>query len=216
MSLFSPESSVQAQPELIPAGTLVKALLVCKGVKASQNTGANYVNVELRVSEGPLEGRVFFDMIMDPFHDKASDGGRKMGILALTRIGEAIGMFDVSKPESYNRYADPKTTIFDVVRDIDGGRVAVKVKVEKGTDGHADKNKVGEWLTPNPNSGSGHKGWADLHNGPANPPARAAFGAATAAAAPTAQGGTPGWLTKPTGSSAPATPPPATEDKPPF
>lgn len=205
MNMFSPESSVQVQAELLPAGTLVKALLVCKDVKASKSTGANYVNVELRVTEGPFEGRVFFDMIMDPFCANASDGGKKMGILALTRIGEAIGMFNVATPESYNRYADPTTTIFDVVRDIDGNKVAVKVKIEKGTDGHADKNKVAEWLTPNPNSGSGYKGWAELASGGGNPPQRAtAFGGASVGAvAPAGGSGTPTWLNKPATSAVP-------------
>lgn len=220
--MFSPESSVQAQGELIPAGTLLSAILVVKEVKTSQASGAQYANVELRVIGGPYEKRVFFDMIMDPFDSKASEGGKKMGILALTRIAEAVGIFNVTVPDSYNRYSDPSVTIYDVIKDIHGKKVAVKVKVEKGTDGHADKNKVSEWLTPNPNSGTGYKGWTDLLAGGGNPPQRAgAFGGAPTSATPAA-GGPASWLTKPNAAPAAAvadpaaeTPPPG-EDKPPY
>ena len=198
--MFSPQSSIQAQPELIPAATLVKCLLVCKDTKTSNNSGASYTDVELRVCEGEFEGRVIFDMIMNPFDPKASEGGKRMGILALTRIGEAIGMFEVSKPESYERYSDPKTSIFDVLGDIDGTIVAVKTKIEKGKDGHPDRNKVAEWLTPNPNSGSGFKGWTDLQAGnTGNPPERAAaFGGGASRQNPNAaKSGQPDWLKKP-------------------
>lgn len=198
--MFSPQSSVQERPELLPPGTLAKALLIIKDTKTGKESGATYTDVELRVCEGPFEGRVFFDMIMNPFDPKASEGGKKMGILALTRICEAIGIFNVNDPKSYERYADPNCTIFDVLPDLDGQTVAVKVKVEKGKNGHADKNKVAEWLTPNPNSGTGFKGWEELAKGPSNPPQRAnAFGGGSTnkTQSQSAADGSPTWLTNP-------------------
>lgn len=195
--MFSPQSSVQDQPEIIPAGSLVKALLVVKDTKQSKASGATYTDIELRVCEGNFEKRVFFDMIMNPFDANASDGGKKMGILALTRICEAVGIFSVADPKSYERYSDPATTIYDVLPDIDGQIVAVKVKIEKGTDGRADRNKVAEWLTPNPNSGTGFKGWEELNNGPSNPPQRATAFAGNSTTTASSQSTSPKWLKNP-------------------
>lgn len=195
--MFSPQSSVQNSIELIPAATLLKLLFVPQDVKTGQTSGARYANIELRVIEGPYEGRVLFDMISDPFDPKASEGGKKMGILALTRLCEAVGIFDIAKPESYNRYSDPATTIYTVLGDLESQTVAARVKIEKGKDGHADKNRVSEYLTPNPNSGTGNKGWADLMTGNpgANPPQRAAAFGGAAQTQP--QAGQPGWLKGP-------------------
>lgn len=197
--MFSPESSVQAAAELLPVGTLAKCLLVIKDVKTGKDSGAQYVNVELRVTEGPFEGRVFFDMISNPLDPKASEGGKKMGILALTRICEAVGVFSHTRPESYNRYNRADATIFDILKDIDGHRVCVRTRIEKGKDGHADKTKVAEYLTPNPNSGTGYKDWEKLMNPQAagNPPERAnAFGQQAGASAPS-NSADPSWLKNP-------------------
>jgi hypothetical protein len=192
--MFSPTSSQQDAIALIPQGTLCVANLGVRAIKNSKSTGAQYLDVELTVLSGEYQGRKIFDMIMDPFDANASDGGRKMGLLALTRICEAIGIFNPTDEASYTRYNNPGTTIQNVIGDVEGRKVAVRVKVEKGTDGYADKNKVGEWLTPNPNSGSGFKGWNELVNGH-QPTTRATAFAAPAAAAPAS--GAPSWLNKP-------------------
>lgn len=190
--MFSPTSSQQEAISLIPQGTLCKAHLTVRAIKNSKSSGAQYLDIELTITDGDYAGRKIFDMIMDPFCPNASDGGRKMGLLALTRICEAGGLFKPADETSYTRYNAPGATIQDVIRDIDGGKLGIRVKVEKGTDGYADKNKVGEWLTPNPNSGSGYKGWTELISG--NQPATrsAAFAAPAAPAS-----GAPSWLNKP-------------------
>jgi hypothetical protein len=190
--MFSPNSSQQDAIALIPQGTLCKAYLTVRSIKKSKASGAQYLDVELTMADGAFAGRKIFDMIMDPFCPNASDGGRKMGLLALTRICEAVGIFKPADENSYTRYNSEGTSIGDVIADIDGGTIGVRVKVEKGTDGYADKNKVGEWLTPNPNSGSGYKGWTELISG--NQPATRS----TAFAAPAAPAsGAPSWLNKP-------------------
>lgn len=192
--MFSPTSSQQDAIALIPQGTLCKAILTVRSIKNSKSSGAQYLDIEVTVTDGEFAGRKIFDMIMDPFCPNASDGGRKMGLLALTRICEAGGLFKPADESSYTRYNAPGTTIQDVIRDIDGGKLGIRVKVEKGTDGYADKNKVGEWLTPNPNSGSGYKGWTELISGN-QPASRATAFAGQAAAAPAS--GAPSWLNKP-------------------
>jgi hypothetical protein len=190
--MFSPTSSQQDAIALIPQGSLCKVHLTVRSIKNSKASGAQYLDVELTVIDGEYQGRKVFDMIMDPFCPNASEGGRKMGLLALTRICEAGGIFKPADEASYSRYNHAGCTIQDVIRDIDGGKLGIRVKVEKGTDGYADKNKVGEWLTPNPNSGSGYKGWTELING--NQPATRAAAFTPPAAAGS---GAPAWLNKP-------------------
>src|SRR3546814_20523383 len=69
-------------------------------------------------------------------------------------------------------------------------RVAVKLKVEKGTEGYDDKNRVAEYLTPNPAS-PGNKGWVLLSAGQynTNPNATQGAGGASGVGAPAAQPG---------------------------
>lgn len=194
--MFSPNSSKQDPVALIPQGALCKAHINVRSIKKSKSSGAQYLDVELTVTEGQYAGRKIFDMIMDPFCPNASDGGRKMGLLALTRICEAAGIFKPADEASYTRYNHENCTIGDVIGDIEGATLGIRVKVEKGTDGYADKNKVGEWLTPNPNSGSGYKGWTELISG--NQPAtRSTAFAATANQTGAPTSGAPSWLNKP-------------------
>jgi hypothetical protein len=193
--MFSSTSGIQEAPALIPAGTLSKAVVVIRELKTSQKTGATYLDIELRLFDGKFEGRRIYDMIMNPFCPSASEGGKKMGILAITRICEAIGIFKVGDEKSYARYEG--LGIDDVIRDIESQTVAIKVKIEPGQDGRADRNKVSEWLTPNPKAGSAHKGWNDLVNGVSNVAAApTAFGAPSAAPT-TASASEPSWLNKP-------------------
>jgi hypothetical protein len=193
--MFSSTSGIQEAPALIPAGTLSKAVILVRELKTSQKTGATYLDIELRLFDGSFEGRRIYDMIMNPFCENASEGGRKMGILAITRICEAIGIFKVNDEASYARYEG--RGIDDVIRDIESQTVAIKIKIEQGQDGRADRNKVSEWLTPNPKAGSAHKGWNDMVNGVSNvATAPAAFGA-PAAAPRAASASEPSWLNKP-------------------
>lgn len=195
--MFNTESGTQDAIALIPAGTLTKAVLICEEVKTSQNTGAQFVKIELRCIEGDFEGRRIFDNIMDPFDPNASAGGKRMGIQAITRICEAVGIFNPEDPTTYDRYSHEGCTIHDVIADIESQTVAVKVKVEKGDAGYSDKNKVGDWLSPNPKAGPGYKGWTDLAEGKTGGPAPAAakplFGAGGAKPAGAAAGGPGSW-----------------------
>jgi len=154
---FTPEAGLGDKAELIPNGTLVSAVITINQIKQSQATEGKYLAVELTVSSGEYQNRKIWDMICDPSDERNSDAWRKMGMTALTRAFECAGIFQHDKKESYDSM-DGKS-IEDIARTLDGMEVIVKVKVEKSSDpAHADKNKVGEWLTPNPRSG-GNSGW---------------------------------------------------------
>lgn len=158
---FNPEAGLGDKAELIPNGALVSAVITINQIKQSQATDGRYLAVELTVSSGEFRNRKIWDMICDPFDERNSDAWRKMGMTSLTRILECAGIFQHDKKETYDSM-DNKS-IEEIARVLDGLEVVIKVKVEKSSDpAHADKNKVGEWLTPNPRS-SGNAGWVKFN-----------------------------------------------------
>jgi hypothetical protein len=158
---FTPEAGLGDKAELIPNGTLVSAVITINQIKQSQATEGRYLAVELTVSSGEYQNRKIWDMICDPSDERNSDAWRKMGMTALTRAFECAGIFHHDKKETYD--AMDGKSIEDIARVLDGMEVVIKVKVEKSSDpAHADKNKVGEWLTPNPRSG-GNSGWVKFN-----------------------------------------------------
>ena len=192
--MFSPTSGASQAPTLIPAGTLASASVMITDLKKSQASGGEYANLELTLVGGEFEGRKVFEMIANPLDENNSEGWRNMAIANLTRMFEAAGIFKVENPDSYNQFnGKPFTAICAA---LDGSRIAIKIKVEKDKSGqYPDKNKVSEYLSPNPSSG-GHKSWEKLATGnaPASATARAtAFGAPAAAPSNSA----PSWLNKP-------------------
>jgi len=157
---FNPKSGIGDKTELIPAGTLAKAVVTVNQIKQSQSTGGQYMQIELTLSSGQYANRKIWDMVCDPTDERNSENWRKMGLLALTRAFEAAGIFVPSKPETYDTLEGK--SFEEIARTLDGCEVAVKVKIEKSPDpAHADKNKVGEWLTPNKES-TGHVGWKKM------------------------------------------------------
>src|SRR3546814_11162285 len=78
-----------------------------------------------------------------------------MGNAAIGRILEAGRNAGPHNPQGY---------VIGSYEQLNGLRVAVKLKVEKGTEGYDDKNRVAEYLTPNPAS-PGNKGWVLLSAG---------------------------------------------------
>jgi hypothetical protein len=145
---FSPTSGAGSAPELIPTGTLAWAIIKVTAKKNTKDSGGEYYNLELTVHGGEYEGRKVFEMIPNFQDSRNGDKWRSMGVTNVTRILEAAGFFKQSDPESYNAFkGKPFETMMNF---IDGQRCAIKVKVEKNTDpAYADKNKVGEWLSPN-------------------------------------------------------------------
>jgi hypothetical protein len=201
--MFNAQSGIGQASELIPQGTLSRGILNFRGFKNSKETNGEYLDIEIVLLGGDYEKRRVFEMIMNPFDEQNSEGARRMGLLALTRILEHQGVFDPADPATYAAYSN--AGMIDIIDQINGREVAVKIKVERGTAGHADKNRVGEWLTPNEASGTGYKDWVKLIKEgktntnpgvPASSP-RPAFGGG---ASPAPQGGAPAkasWLGQP-------------------
>ncbi len=162
-SLFSPESGKRTQGELIPKGTLAWVGVTFQAMKNSKESGGQYANFELTIlGDGvPHAGRKIWTMICDPYDLRNSDKWRPMAVAAMTRIFEAFDVFTPENPDSYNRFNGAPFS--KICEELDGAVAAIKVGLEAGQDGHADKNVVGEWLSPNPVSG-GHKDFAKLAN----------------------------------------------------
>lgn len=197
---FSAGAGVTTQADTIPAGQLAWVILTIKGIKNNTNTGSRSIEYEATIDEGqPFAKRKVFGYIGDPNHEANSEGYRQMGLVAITRILESGRGAGPNNPDGY------KIQGFE---QLGGLRVPVKIGIEKGTDGYDDKNKVVEWLTPNPASQSGHKLYQRLMAGEHNVSAPKAaaqpsngFGGGAATPAPAATGGF--------GSATAATPAPA-------
>lgn len=159
MFSFSQETKYESPNSLVPAGTLAYALLKVKALKNSNNTGGEYADVEL-VLMGQYENRRIFTMVANPADERNKDNWRQMGLAAIQHVLEVAGVFKLGDDPSYKQFAN--NTFAQILRHMDGKRCAIKVKIEKGKDGHQDKNAVAEWLSPNPNSG-GFKGWNALN-----------------------------------------------------
>jgi hypothetical protein len=202
MFSFSPETKYESPNSLIPTGTIAFAMLAVRKIKNSNTTGGEYADLELTLV-GQFEGRKVWPMVANPADQRNGEKWRQMGMAAIQHACEACGLFNPAQPESYNRFAN--ATFIDVLTQLDGKRVAVKIGIEKGTDGHQDKNKVVDWISPNPNS-AGKKAWDALVSGAssASQPVQqggfmlnaAAPAAAPAPAAPAAvvSGSAPDWL----------------------
>lgn len=173
---FSGSAGAASSFDVIPAGVLVFANLTVRGVKAS-GSGGGYLDCELTIDAGqPYAGRKFWEMIGDPQNSGNSEKYRDMGTIAITRILEA------GRGAGPHNMAGYQINSYD---QLSGLRVGVKIGVEAGTGGHPDKNRVAEWLTPNPASQSGNKGWVRLMAGD--------HGQTQAAPAAAAQGGFGGF-----------------------
>jgi hypothetical protein len=193
--MFSPTSGASQSPTLIPAGTLAFANVMITDLKKSQASGGEYANIELTLHGGDFEGRKVFEMVANPLDNNNSEAWRGMAIANLTRMFEAAGVFRVDQPETYNQFnGKPFTAICTA---LDGVRIAIKIKVEKDKSGaYPDKNKVGEFLSPNPQSG-GHKSWEKLISGNAAEVAAARPSAFGAVKAPAPVASAPSWLNAP-------------------
>lgn len=229
---FSPTSGARTPISLIPDKTLAWVGVEIRGMRQSKNTGGDYADIEFTVASGEYEGRKFWDRIADPYDTRNSEAWRQMAVANLTRAFEACEIFSPDRPESYNLFVGK--TFIDICTALDRQVVAVRVKVEDGEkDGQADKNVVGEYLSPNPNSG-GHKGFLTLINpsavadqgrtnflstkssttgvatpthNPAVPPTAAAQAEAPAQPAPAAAASTPAFQRPKTGTGPGGTPP---------
>jgi hypothetical protein len=167
---FSGGAGQGTNNDLIPNGQLAFAILTIKGIKNNSNTGSRSVECELTIDAGqPYAKKKIWPYIGDPFHNGNSEGHRQMGMVAVTRILECGKGAGPNNKAGYN---------INDFSDLNGLRVAIKIGIEAGSDGYDDKNKVADWLTPNPESQSGFKGYEALMRGEFAPAGKKAAGAA--------------------------------------
>lgn len=153
---FSAGAGMSSPNSLIPADQLCWVILNVRGVKNSQS-GGRYIDLELTVDEGqPFARKKLWEMVGDPMHMGNSEAYRQMGMVAISRILEAACNAGPHNPAGYS---------LRDYSDLSGLRVPVRIGVQKGQNGYEDKNRVAEWLTPNPNSQSGHKEFLLLQQG---------------------------------------------------
>lgn len=147
---FGADKNLGSDIELIPNNRLAFGRLTVKEVKYSQ-AGSKYANIELVIQDPhPNQGRKVFEMIMDVTSDSISEKALPIHMANLQHMLETIGVFKPDEPASYERFNN--SSFEEVLSALDGEVVAFKVKVEKGTEGYNDKNRVAAYLSPNPKS----------------------------------------------------------------
>lgn len=194
MSFFSPETSNvgSASFDLIPAGTLAKAVIIVREIKFSQSTGAKYIDLEMVIDGGTYDRRRVYGILCDPWDSKTSEQGKEMAVGAITRIMEYIGVFDPANPESYNAFN--AAGIEEVAMAINTKTAGIVVGIKKGTNGYSDKNEVKEWQSPNPKS-NGFKSFTAAQAGKETMAAPGAVAAPTSAPKPVmAPQAAPPWM----------------------
>lgn len=153
---------------LVPAGTLAFAHVSLKETKNSQNTGGRMFNLEVTVTDGPFERRKLFALIADPADKRNNETFRQMGQTAMQRLLDYLPQVNKDELQAEGDAAEGQLVDY-VISLIDNNGmglhgVGIKIAIEKGKDGNEDRNKVGEWLSPNPDSG-GYKLWQKLRAG---------------------------------------------------
>jgi hypothetical protein len=176
---FSQGAGQQAGNGTIPNGQLAWAFITVRAIKPS-NSGGQYIDIELTLDDNqPFARRKIFEKVGDPLHTGNSDAYRQMGQIAIARILESGRGAGPNNPAGYQ---------IGSYQDLNGLRVPIKIGVKPPKDGYDEDNKVAEWLTPNPASETGFKGYEKLARGetnmtsrpgtPANQPAANGFGGA--------------------------------------
>ena len=149
-SLFGPQSGAeQPKSDLIPDGTLSFAVISMsdKGFTYSQNTNGRMANMVATLYGNPgVQKRKIFFYLADIFDEQNSPDFKRMTISAITRIGEASGVFDPANPESYKKLEG--ISFEEIIEIVSGLDAAIEISLKKGTGGHADKNDIKSWLTP--------------------------------------------------------------------
>ena len=169
-SLFNPSSGADSTKELLPDGTLAFAVVSMseKGLANSQSTGGEYANLVITLDgPAPIGKRKVFHMLANPLDTDNSEAWRKMAISAITRILEACGTFDYESPDSYKIFDFEGVSFSHMLEHIEGQSIAVEVGIQKGQEGHSDKNVIKTFLTPSQEKSSkrGRQLWDLLMTG---------------------------------------------------
>ena len=149
------ESGGGSDFELIPDSTIVRAIITIKPnavtmpefsntpiFKASQSTSAKWLEVEYTIIGGQFDKRKFWQNIMVDGGKINPESGmpwcKEIGIRTFRDIINSTFGLD---PNDTSPEAASRRNINDL-NVLDGAEFCVKIAVEKGTNGYADKNKM--------------------------------------------------------------------------
>jgi hypothetical protein len=155
MQLNTDTAALGGAGDLIPAGTLVWLAISVRGLTHSKGTGGRQADLEYTVATGQHAKRKVWGYIGDPDDATNSDAYRIQSQGGLVRMLEAAGICKLNDPASYARITSFQQALQELVASTNAGRfVAAKISIEKGKDGYADKNRIADFLSPNPKSAS--------------------------------------------------------------
>lgn len=198
MSLFNAQEGAgkDTGSGLIPKNQLALCTIVKAEPRIGNDSGLRYVALELVINPGqPYERCHIWHNLMDPTDSNHKENTRTIATASIARILE-VG-------RKANPQSNPTGYQINDWSDLIGLACAIKIGVEKGTGTYEDKNKVQEFLTPNPESSASKafqmlmKGQFNTSPGASTAPTQASmsFGGAPAAPAPAPQSGG-GWPTQ--------------------
>jgi hypothetical protein len=194
--VFDEDSSDKAGGggDLIPAKSLVFAVVTVRGKKQGKNFPFNwYADIEATVSRGPFTRRKFWFIVQDPETLKPAGDSHEDAEKARANIDRTIGNMSrmmesacIVVPGNKASYANGPKTFDQWMSAINGKECGFEIGIEPGKNGYKDKNRVDEFLSPNPKQNMVKKWQAlqsSLQGSGAAPSAQAA--------APT---GRPAWM----------------------
>jgi len=147
-------SETNTEFELIPEGTIARAILLIKPnyltleefsntpmFKESPHSSAKYIETEFTIVGGKFDKRkvwqnIFFDG--DAKNDQGISKARVNGLRTLRLLVDSMLGLDPKdvSPESNNKRKIPG------VDALQGQEFCIKIGIEKGTNGYSDKNKM--------------------------------------------------------------------------
>ena len=152
------ESGGGSDFDLIPDGTIARAIITIQPnpvtipefsntplFRASQTTSAKWLEVEYTIIGGQFDKRKFWQNHFfdgDAKDDNGVSKSKKIGLQWLKSVVEShnnVSAMDASPEAQAVRQIDMQK---GGVASINGMNVCVKIKIEKGTNGYADKNKM--------------------------------------------------------------------------
>lgn len=151
---------VAPKATLIPPGTYTLRVGADASVAKADRPGAiPYVNVSFEVlgtasTEGAKNRRVFHRLFLmfKPGKDGVVNMDRENGLLAMAQaLGtqlEGVEIIERDFEGEKQEYLNPSQVV-EWVKTFSGTELSARIKIEKGTDGYADKNAVNKFLLPN-------------------------------------------------------------------
>tara|TARA_R100001377_G_scaffold22028_2_gene11759 strand:+ start:4475 stop:5095 length:621 start_codon:yes stop_codon:yes gene_type:complete len=194
-----PEDNKSGDFELIPVGTVVRAIVKLKGgttelpefgqgqwFKTSASSKAKWAEIEFTIVGGPYDRRKVWDNIFvdgDKLGESGMPMAKEIGLRTLKGIIDSAFSLDPSD-QSENAQNSRKLS---GIGQLNEKEICMKVGVKKGTNGYADQNKMMVALTPN------NKDFISSSGGSSTVAATAPAQAQTVTGTLAPQGNVPSW-----------------------